>query len=381
MNEAAAHLAGAELRGSSHICAFFGNRAEADRELIPFAREGLDHHERVVRIVAATRRDSYLATLHEAGVDVDGARASGALLVETWEDTYVRGGRFDRAAMLALILGILAEGRSIEFPRTRYIADMEWALQAPTPIQEVIEYEARVDRALRKLPDLVVCSYHSRHFGAPVVVDMLAVHPLALVGGTLRSTRGEHVRASARERILKATDHLFHAQGIHATSVDAIIAEADVAKATLYRHFPTKDDLILAWLKDPWPRWFDRARSLAETRTVDPGAIPAILFDTIAEWLTADDFRGSPYLSAAVEIVDPAHPARAVIAEYSADMETELRSILERAGFTDPGDLAAELLVLISGAISLAVARRTIEPVTIARTAALRLLAPPVDPG
>jgi hypothetical protein len=128
-------------------------------------------------------------------------------------------------------------------------------------------------------------------------------------------------------------------------------------------------------------RWFDRARSLAETRTVDPGAIPAILFDTIAEWLVADDFRGSPYLSAAVEIVDPSHPARAVIAEYSADVETELRSILERAGFTDPGALAAELLVLISGAISLAVTRRTTEPVTIARTAALRLLAPPVDPG
>ena len=381
MNETAAHLAGAELRGSSHICAFFGNRAEADRELIPFASEGLDHGERVVRVVAAARRDSYLTTLREAGVDVDGAQASGALLVEAWEDTYLRGGRFDQAAMLALILGTLTEGRSNGFPRTRYIADMEWALQAPTPMQEVVDYEARADRALRKLPDLVCCSYHSRHFGAPVVVDMLAVHPLALVGGTLRSTRSEHVRASARERILKATDRLFHAQGIHATSVDAIIAEADVAKATIYRHFPTKDDLILAWLEDPRPRWFDRARSLAETRTVDPDAIPAILFDTIAEWLVADDFRGSPYLSAAVEIVDPAHPARAVIAGYIADMETELRSILERAGFTDPADLAAELLVLISGAISLAVARRTTEPVTIARAAALRLLAPPVDPG
>jgi hypothetical protein len=80
-------------------------------------------------------------------------------------------------------------------------------------------------------------------------------------------------------------------------------------------------------------------------------------------------------------VLDPAHPARAVIAGYIADMETELRSILERAGFTDPGDLAAELLVLISGVISLAVARRTIEPVTVARTGALRLLAPPVDPG
>jgi hypothetical protein len=107
---------------------------------------------------------------------------------------------------------------------------------------------------------------------------------------------------------------------------------------------------------------------------VDPGTIPGILFDTIAEWLIADDFRGSPYLSAAVEIVDPAHPARPVIEEYIADMERQLGSMLERAGFVEPADLAAELLVLISGATSLAVARRTTESVTAARGAALRLL-------
>ena len=147
-----------------------------------------------------------------------------------------------------------------------------------------------------------------------------------------------------------------------------------MAKATIYRHFHTKDDLVVAWLLDSRPRWFDRARGLAETRTVEPGAIPAILFDTIAEWLVDDDFRGSAHLSAAVEIVDPAHPARAVIEEYIGDMDRQLRSMLERAGYVEPADLAAELLVLISGAISLAVARRTTDPVTTARAAAVRLL-------
>lgn len=374
MTETGAHLAGAVLGGRAHVCALFGNRADSDRALIPFAREGLDQGERVVRVVSAARRRSYLATLRAAGVDVTAAQAAGALQVEAWEDTYLRGGRFDRTAMLALILESLTEGRSQGFPRTRWIADMDWALHGSTPLQEVAEYEERADRALRKFPDLAICAYRSRSFRTPVLVDILDAHPLILLGGGLRPARGWHARRSTRERILKATDRLFHAQGIHATSVDAIIAEADVAKATIYRHFPTKDDLIVAWLRDPRPRWFDRARGIAETRTVEPDTIPAILFDAIAEWLIADDFRGSPYLSAAVELVDPAHPARPVIEEYVADMEHQLRSMLEHAGFVDPTDLAAELLVLISGAISLAVTRRTTDPVTTARGAALRLL-------
>src|SRR4029077_10378367 len=109
----------------------------------------------------------------------------------------------------------------------------------PTDAQEVVDYEGRADRALRRHRDVVVCSYHARQFGEPVVIDLLAAHPLALVGGTLKSTSGRS-RPSARDRILTAADRLFHGEGIRATSVDGVIAAADVAKATLYRHFPTK---------------------------------------------------------------------------------------------------------------------------------------------
>ena len=84
MSETGAHLAGEALGGRTHVCAFFANRAAAHRALIPFAREGLDQGERVVRVVAAARRRSYLATLRAAGVDVTAAQASGALRVEAW---------------------------------------------------------------------------------------------------------------------------------------------------------------------------------------------------------------------------------------------------------------------------------------------------------
>ncbi len=376
VDEPAAHLAGQELSGGRRICAFFRNRAQAEEALVPFMREGLAAGERVVRVVASGRRESDLTTLQAAGVDTRAALASGALQVEVWEDTYLRGGRFDPGAMLALLLGILAKGRMDGFSRARFVADMEWALQGTTPIQEVVEYEARADRALRKLPDFAICSYRSRSLESPVFVDILGAHPLALVGGALRATRGEDMRASARERILQATDRLFHAQGINSTSVDTVIAEADVAKATLYRHFPTKGDLIVGWLEDARPRWFDRIRSVAEARAgADKRAIPALLFEAVAEWLTADDFRGCPYLNAAVEIVDPDHPARPVIEEFLADIVVQLRSILAEAGFVDPEGLAAQVQTLLAGSISLAVARRTTEPVATARAAALRLLA------
>jgi AcrR family transcriptional regulator len=170
------------------------------------------------------------------------------------------------------------------------------------------------------------------------------------------------------------SDRLFHAQGIHSTGINAVIADADVAKATLYRHFRTKDDLIVAWLEDIRPRWFDRVRSVAETRAgADTRSIPAFLFDAIAEWLVADDFR--PYLNAAAEIADPTHPARTVVREYLADEERQLHSIVEAARFVEPGNLAAQLQVMIVGSISMAVCRRTTDSVVTARAAALRLLA------
>ncbi|HTC85331.1 MAG TPA: MEDS domain-containing protein [Candidatus Acidoferrum sp.] len=375
MRQELVHLAGEEIHGNGHVGAFFRNRADADRTLIPFVREGLDRGDRIVRIVASARRDAYVSTLRDAGVDVDGAQSSGALLVETWENTYLRGGRFEQTAMLTLILGILAAGRSAGYPRTRYIADMEWALRGPTPVEEVVEYEARADRALRKLPDVVICSYHPRRFGAPVIVDILGVHPLALVGGALRQTRSDYARTTPRERILRAADRLFRSQGIGATSVDAIIADADVAKATIYRHFPTKDDLIVGWLQDAGPRWFDEVLNAAQARAgADGNAIPASLFDALADRLAADDYRGWPFFNVSVEIADPSHPARAIVREYLSEVEDRLAAMLALTGFDDPGRLAARLIVLVLGSMALAVGSRSPEPMMTASAVATDLL-------
>jgi hypothetical protein len=100
-----------------------------------------------------------------------------------------------------------------------------------------------------------------------------------------------------------------------------------------------------------------------------------LLFEAVADWLDAEGFRGCPYLNTAVELPDPGHPARPVIRRYLEEIETHLTELLEAAGLAHPGLVAAELQVLLAGAISLAVARRTSAFALSAREAAVRLVA------
>ena len=168
---------------------------------------------------------------------------------------------------------------------------------------------------------------------------------------------------------------MFQENGIQATGVDAIIESAGVAKATFYRHFPSKDDLVVAWLRDPQARWFERARARAQASGAGPRDEILLFFEATAEWLEAEGYRGCPYLNSAVEIPDPTHPARLVIRETLDEIAAYLRSLLSDAGYRDAELKAMELQALLSGAISLAVARRTGAYALTAREAARQLLA------
>ena len=257
---------------------------------------------------------------------------------------------------------------------TRVVADMAWTLASPTGVHRLGEYEARLDDYLRRLPDVVICVYDLDRHDAGTIADVLAHHPLTLAGGVLRQAAGPRPPSSARSRILTAASDLFSEVGVRATGVDAIIGTAGVAKATFYRHFPSKDDLIVAWLEDPRTRWFDRVRSRAETSTSRPEEVIPLLFEAVADWLEADEFRGCPYLNTAVELSDPGHPARPVIRRYLEEIETHLTELGEGAGLAHPAMVASELQALLAGAISLAVARRTSAFALSAREAAVRLV-------
>jgi AcrR family transcriptional regulator len=365
-------LTGDDLRDHRHICALVDGPAEADEVLVPFIAEGIEAGDRAIDIVDPGLRDAHTARLRGSGIDVAGAVASGQLEVRTWQDAYLRGGTFDPSAQLAYVRSALDEGSALGYPRTRLTGSTEWAVEAST-VRDLLAYEAKLDEILGNKPDLIVCTYDLRHHSPRTIADVLGVHAAAVVGGELR-TSGGPARASARERLLSAALRRFHESGIQATGVDALIAEAGIAKATFYRQFPSKDDLVVAWLRDPRTRWLDRVRGAVEARAVDGGDAVPVFFDALADWLAAEGYRGCPYLNTAAEITDASHPARTVVIEFLQDVEDYLAGLLVAAGYRNPRPLAAQLQALAAGAITLGVARRSGAAALAARDAAVAVL-------
>jgi hypothetical protein len=149
------HIAGSVLDRARHVCAFFHSKEEEYRVLLPYVTEGFEHGDKAFHIVDPERREPHLERLREAGVDTAAAEASGQLDVTVWNDTYLREDRFDQYAMLALIEQVLTAGKTEGFPLTRLLANMEWALQDRPGVEQVVEYETRLNYLLPKFDDAV----------------------------------------------------------------------------------------------------------------------------------------------------------------------------------------------------------------------------------
>ena len=157
-------------------------------------------------------------------------------------------------------------------------------------------------------------------------------------------------KLSARERILNVASDLFYHQGVRAIGIDTIIAAAGVAKMSLYRAFPSKDDLVAAYLErrnvEYWERW---DRTIADCPD-DPRAQLEGLLDTIMRRTLADAYRGCPFLNTATEFPGSTLPADAVIRAHKHELNTRLRALAAAAGARDPQALADQLQLLIDGA-------------------------------
>lgn len=274
--------------------------------------------------------------------------------------------------MRAFVMQSLAAARAGGFPLTRFIGYMDWALQGVAGVEDLVAYESEIDAALRGAADPVICVYDLERHAAGSLAKVLAAHPLGIVDGDLRPSHA--ASSTARDRILRAASQLFSRYGIGPTGVDTLIASAGVAKATFYRHFPSKDDLIVAWLHDRRSRWLERVARRAEERARSPQEVIPAFFDAVVEWLEAEDFRGCSHLNTAVEIGDAAHPGLDVVRDYWSEVEAYLRSVLVAMGRRDSVELAPQVQALLAGAISLAVARRSTAAAISARAAAMRLI-------
>ena len=186
-NEHSSQLAGADLGGHNHVCAFFNTMDEEHRVLRSFFKDGFDHGEKAIHIVESANREEYLKGLTEAGINVQEVMETGRLEVLPWTDMYVRDHRFDQDAMLASVESLIQSGAAAGYARTQLVGHhMDWLFLDKPAVNNLLEYEARLNGVLSKYDDPVICNYDLAKFGAGVAMDIMRTHPLAIIGGLLR---------------------------------------------------------------------------------------------------------------------------------------------------------------------------------------------------
>ena len=179
-------FAGGTLGRHRHICAFFNSIDEEHMVLRSFIKDGLDRGERGFHIVDPDLRTEHLKRLAEAGINVGRAIDTGQLEVRPWQEAYLRGDCFNQDAMLALIEEVLQSGAATGYPLTRLLAHMEWALLDKPGVDDLVEYETRLNYVLPKYDDPVICTYDLSKFGSSVAMDVMRTHPVVIIGGVLQ---------------------------------------------------------------------------------------------------------------------------------------------------------------------------------------------------
>ena len=159
-------------------------------------------------------------------------------------------------------------------------------------------------------------------------------------------------RRSARERILDTAYELFSQRGIHDVGVDELVERAGVAKATLYKHFASKDELALAFLEQReqiWTHgWVERE---ARRRGATPEDQLLAIFDLFDEWFHGDDFEGCSFIKVLLEFGDLEHPVGRASADYLENIRSVVRNLALEAGLRDPDDFALSWHILMKGSI------------------------------
>ena len=151
--------------------------------------------------------------------------------------------------------------------------------------------------------------------------------------------------SAARERILETAHDLFYRAGIRATGVDLIIREAAVTKVTFYRHFPSKNQLILEFLDyrhQRWMRWF--RDSLQDCR-VEGLPLDKAIGQTMAQWFNSDDFRGCAFTNTAAELGDMLPEALERVREHKRDLTVTIDGLLS----AHPGEQTQAALIVMEG--------------------------------
>ncbi len=182
------------------------------------------------------------------------------------------------------------------------------------------------------------------------------------------------MRQTKRDELVRKALEIFYQNGFHATGMDMLAAESGVSKTSMYKHFRTKEDLILAVLRlrdENFRNWlFRRMAELGDT----PIDKLLAMYDALGEWFGERGFRGCMFIKASAEYQDPDHAIHAQSAEHKRLLLDHFTALTAEAGVPTPQDLAQQLLLLKEGAIVMAVLGRGPDAASDARSAAQRLI-------
>ena len=154
-----------------------------------------------------------------------------------------------------------------------------------------------------------------------------------------------------REAIVDTAIELFRRNGFHATGVDKIVEESGATKRTLYKHFPSKDALVVAALEKHHAQFIDFFGGSTEAKASDPEDKLLAIFDVAHDWFSQDDFYGCMFINAIGEYAETRGKVRAVVQDFKQHVQAYIKDVAEKAGAKNPAALAEQLALLLEGSI------------------------------
>ena len=202
-------LAGSQLDATRHVCAFFNSDDEEYRVLLPFIRDGFQCGHKAIHVVNSHQRDDHLQRLAQAGIDSAVALQNGQLELRSNVETYLPDGRFDADRMISAFEQLASGNATGEFPLSRICCRMDWAVEDRSYVDDVIEFESRVNEVWSRHDDVVICTYPIGKFGGDAVIDIMRTHPMVIVGGILHQNPfyvppGEFLREFRQRRVRRS---------------------------------------------------------------------------------------------------------------------------------------------------------------------------------
>ena len=175
-------VAGVELAPGDHVCAFYPSIPERDEILLPYLSEGLQSGEKCIAVLDAEYGPSIADDLYAQAA---AGSPGDSLELYTTRDTYLADGGFETQAMLSFWEQAVSDAMTGGFSFARIAGEMTWALSNLPGVEELVEYEAELNRFLPRFPQVILCLYELDRFDGEVLVDVLKTHPKVLIGDTL----------------------------------------------------------------------------------------------------------------------------------------------------------------------------------------------------